>query len=194
MPYGDAAIAAMGIVNRVMMFLMSALLGFGQGYQPVCGYCYGAKKFSRIREGFFFCVKVATVFLLALAVVVFVFAPQIITVFRREDLEVIAIGTRALRFECFALPFYGFYIMNNMLTQTLGRSVRATVLACARQGIFFMPLILALPAFLGLTGLMLAQPAAEILSALLALLCCRITLRELNSEEIAAAESEAAHG
>ena len=184
-PFGDAAIAAIGIVNRILMFLMSALLGFGQGYQPVCGYCYGAKKYSRIREGFFFCVKVSSAVLLVIAVCVFLCSEQIVTLFRRNDLEVIAIGALSLRMECIALPFFGFYVMNNMLTQTLGRSVRATLLACARQGIFFIPLVLILPRWIGLTGLQAAQPAAEICSALMAMAFCRVTLRELAEEEAA---------
>ncbi|MBR6736531.1 MAG: MATE family efflux transporter [Oscillospiraceae bacterium] len=182
-PYGDAAIAAIGIVNRINMFLFSALIGFGQGYQPVCGYCYGAKKFNRIREGFFFCVKVATVFFTTLGVIVFFNAPDIVALFRREDAEVIAIGTRMLRFECFVLPFVGFYFMNNMLTQTLGRSLRATILACARQGIFFLPALPILSSALGLLGVQLAQPTSEFCSFLLACCFCVTTLRELKQEE-----------
>lgn len=182
-PYGDAAIAAIGIVNRIYMFLISALLGFGQGYQPVCGYCYGARKFDRIREGFFFCIKVSAVFFTSLAVVIFFAAPEMVAFFRREDAEVIAIGTRMLRFECMAMPFMSFYIMNNMLTQTLGKSARATILACARQGIFFLPVLPILSALFGLFGIQIALPVAEFCSCMLALYCCRITLRELKQEE-----------
>lgn len=183
-PFGDAAIAAIGIVNRVYMFLTSALIGFGQGYQPVCGYCYGAKKYDRIREGFFFCVKIATVFFTLLGIVVFFAAPNIVAFFRKEDADVIAIGTRMLRFESFALPFVSFYIMNNMLTQTLGKSMRATILACARQGIFFLPALPILSSALDLLGIQLAQPTSELCSFLLACYFCKLTLRELKQEEL----------
>ena len=189
-PFGDAAIAAMGIVNRVTMFLNSALIGYGQGFQPVCSYCYGAKKFSRIREGFFFCIKTASGFLAALALLVFFRADAIVEIFRRGDAEVIAIGAAALRYESLMVPLCGFYIMNNMLTQTTGRSARATILACARQGIFFIPTVIVLTRTIGLAGLQLSQPISELLSAAMAFVFCRITLRELDAEERAARAAE----
>ena len=159
---GDAAIAAMSIVNRVTMFANSALIGFGQGFQPVCGMNYGAKKYERVKEGFWFCVKYAFIFLLVVAAAGCIFAEPIITAFRRDDAEVIRIGTTALRFHCVAFPLSAWIVMCNMMLQSIGRAVRASVVAASRQGLFFIPLIFILPQFFGLTGVQMCQMAADI--------------------------------
>ncbi len=157
-PYGDAAIAAMSIVSRISQFAISALIGFGQGFQPVCGFNYGAKKFSRVREAFWFCVKVSTVVL-------------------------IFIGTVALRMQCVALPLSGWVIMNNMMTQTIGKTFKASLLAAARQGIFFVPAVLVLPPLLGILGIQMAQPVADICAFLLAVVINRSIMKEMKEEE-----------
>ena len=105
-PFGDAAIAALSIVSRYMMFIGSAMIGFGQGFQPVCGFNFGAKRYDRVLESFWFCVKVSAVFLTALAVVSFIGAPQIMRVFRKEDLDVIEIAFRLDRHVQHADPDY----------------------------------------------------------------------------------------
>ena len=102
--YGDAAIAAMSIVCRYAMFINSSVIGFGQGFQPVCGFSYGAGKFGRVREAFWFCVKVVTVILVVLCVISLPFSGQIIALFRRDDPQVIEIGTLALRLQLLTLP------------------------------------------------------------------------------------------
>lgn len=178
-PFGDAAIAAMSIVGRIMFFAASALIGFGQGFQPVCGFNYGAKKYQRVREAFWFCVKISSVVLLVLAVAGYLSAETLITVFRKNDPEVIAIGTRALRFQCMTLPLNGWIIMNNMLTQTIGKTVRASLLAASRQGLFFIPAILILPMVFGIGGIEAAQPVADFLSFALAMVLNRKTMKEL---------------
>ena len=142
--YGDAAIAAMSVVSRAMMLAQSALIGFGQGFQPVCGFNYGAGLYHRVKEGFRFCVKWSTVFLTAVSVLGLVLAPQIIAVFR-NDPEVIAFGARALRLQCLAFPLCGVIVISSMLTQTINKVWQASVLAVARQGLFFIPAVLALP-------------------------------------------------
>ncbi len=103
-PFGDAAIAAMSIVSRIMMFINSSLIGFGQGFQPVCGFNYGAKRYDRVLEAYHFCLRVAVVLLTVLGIVCFIFAPNILALFRKTDLEVIEIGALALRFQCMTLP------------------------------------------------------------------------------------------
>ena len=103
-PFGDAAIAAMSITVRIMIFIGSSLIGFGQGFQPVCGFNYGAKKYDRVLEAYHFCLKVGVVLLSILGIICFIFAPEIIALFRKEDLEVIEIGTVALRYQCLTLP------------------------------------------------------------------------------------------
>ncbi|GHV88068.1 hypothetical protein AGMMS50267_04280 [Spirochaetia bacterium] len=104
--YGDAAIAAISITNRVVMFAGSALIGFGQGFQPVCGFNYGAKRYGRVKKAFWFCVKSSFVVLIVIAAAAFIFAPQVIALFRRDDPEVIRIGALSLRFAVPQLPRY----------------------------------------------------------------------------------------
>ena len=108
--YGDAAIAGMSVTTRVMMFVSSALIGFGQGYQPVCAFNYGANKKNRVREGYFFCVKYGTMFLLVMAALCLCFAPSIIGWFR-DDPQVIAVGKTALRWQAAALPLLAFTVI-----------------------------------------------------------------------------------
>ena len=158
----SATIAAMSIVNRFVMFINSAVIGFGQGFQPVCAFCWGAGRTVRVREAFFYCVKVTSVILLVLAATAFGFAGTIIRFFRAEDPIVVSIGTRALRLQLLTLPLWGFYTMANMCTQSIGFGGRALLVSSARQGIFLIPALLILPRVFGITGLQLSQPAADI--------------------------------
>ena len=180
--YGDAAIAAMSIVSRFIMFINSTVIGFGQGFQPVCGYCYGAGRYSRVREAYAFCVKVSTIILLVLSVISFVFARPIVTVFRRDDPLVIEIGTFALRAQLLTLPLWGFITMSNMFTQSIGYGVRATIIATARQGIFLIPALLILPPLLGLRGIQIAAPVSDVLTLFLAYGIVAGILRQLKAK------------
>ena len=166
-PYGDAAIAAMSVVSRIMNFASSALIGFGQGFQPVCGFNYGAQLYGRVRRAFWFCVKVSTVCLVVIAVAGACFSPQLIALFR-DDPVVVEYGTTALRLQWLSFPTVGFVTMSNMMLQTIGRTRPATVLAMGRQGLFFLPFILVLPGFLGMLGVQLSQPLADLLTFVIA--------------------------
>ena len=179
-PYGDAAIAAMSVVSRIMMFANSALIGFGQGFQPVCGFNYGADKYDRVKEAFWFCVKVSTAVLLGLAVLGGFLSGHLIWIFR-NDPDVIQIGTTALRFQCVTFALNGWIIMNNMMMQTMGKTVPATILAASRQGLFFIPALLILPQFLGLTGIQCAQAVSDVFTFALTTLLNRKVMRSLNS-------------
>ncbi len=160
---GDAAIAGMSITTRVMMMLSSALIGFGQGYQPVCSFNYGAGLKKRVREGYFFCLKYSTIFLFVVGVICFIFAPDIIGIFRNDE-DVIAVGQVALRWQAATLFLSGCIVMSNMMLQSIGKGVKATITSSARNGIFFIPLILILPQFLGIFGVEITQACADILS------------------------------
>lgn len=166
-PYGDAAIAGMSIVSRIMMFVIMALIGYGQGFQPVAGYNWGAKRYDRLWQAFWFSVKVGTIALSLIGLVVFIFAPDIIAVFRRNDPSVIAIGSLALRMQCVMLPFQVCIIMANMLFQSIGMGSRAAILALARQGLCFMPVIVVLSQVLGLLGIQMSQPTADFMTFLI---------------------------
>ncbi len=191
-PYGDAAIAAMGVVQRIMMFGGSAMIGFGQGFQPVCGFNYGARLYHRVKEGFWFCVKTSTGFLLAVSALGFAFAPWLIALFR-DDPEVVAIGTAALRFQCVTLCLSGWTVMSNMMLQTIGKTAGATFLAMSRQGVFFIPLVYVLSHSLGLLGVETTQSAADVLTVLCAVPIQLRALRELDTLERAARAGEAEH-
>jgi putative MATE family efflux protein len=162
--YGDAAIAAISIVMRVVMFANSAILGLGQGFQPVCGFNYGAKRYDRVKEAFWFCVKFSAAGLIALSVLAWTWAPGIIAIFRSGDAEVIRIGVLSLRLQFLTIPLMGWVIMNNMLFQTTGKSLSASTLAVARQGLFLLPLLYALARALGLFGIQISQPLADLMT------------------------------
>ncbi|MDY3267558.1 MAG: MATE family efflux transporter [Phocaeicola sp.] len=167
--YGDAAIAGMSIVTRICMFINSFVIGFGQGFQPVCGFNYGAGLYTRVREGFWFCVKTGVVFLAICSIIGYIFAPEVVSWFRKDDPLVIEIGARALRWQLITLPLGSWVILCNMLLQTIRIPGRALVLSSARQGLFFIPLILLLPHFLGLQGVEMCQATADFCSFILAI-------------------------
>ncbi len=184
-PYGDAAIAAMSVVSRIMMFANSALIGFGQGFQPVCGFNYGAGKNSRVKEAFWFCVKVSTVALLFASILCGILSGHLIGIFR-DDPDVIRIGTAALRFQCVTFVLSGWIVMNNMMMQTMGKTLPATVLAASRQGLFFIPALLILPRFLGLLGIQCAQAVSDVLTCILTTIINRKVMSGMQDEEGAA--------
>ena len=164
---GDAAIAGMSIVSRILMLMMSALVGFGQGYQPVCSYNYGAGLYKRVKEGYFFCVKYGTVILACLGALCLIFAKPVVGWFR-DDPAVIAVGSTALRWQAAALPLMATSILTNMMLQATGKSLKSSITSSSRNGIFFIPLILILPRFFGLLGVEMTQAWADALSFLLA--------------------------
>lgn len=160
-PFGDAAIAGMAIVMRIMQAVNSVLVGLGQGFQPVCGYNYGAALFGRVKEGYWFCVRLATAVLLCIAVAVALAAPLLIEVFR-SDPDVVAVGTVALRIQCCTVALTGFNMISNSMQQTMGKTVIASFLALCRQGLFLAPAVLILPMFLGLFGVQIAQSISDV--------------------------------
>lgn len=183
--YGDAAIAAMGIVQRIMMFGASAMIGFGQGFQPVCGFNFGAGLYKRVKDGFWFCVKVSFLFLSGISVLLFIFAPEIISVVQRNDPDVIRYGALALRFQCITFPAQSWIIMSNMMEQSIGRTFPATFLSAARQGVFFIPAIFILTALFGLTGIQLSQAAADLATLLCAIPIHIYVLKTMSADKIA---------
>lgn len=180
---GDAAIAGMSVVTRAIMLIVSALIGFGQGFQPVASFNYGAGRKRRVREGYLFCVKYGTIFLSIGAVAGLVFAPQIVAFFR-DDPEVIAVGTMALRAQAIVLPLQPSIMLTNMLLQSIGKGVRASITSAAKSGIFFIPLILILPRLFGLFGVEITQACADLLSAMLAIPMAAAELKRLQNDDL----------
>lgn len=179
--YGDAAVAAMSIVSRIFMFLMSVVLGIGQGFQPVAAFNYGAKKYRRVRDAALFTVAAATVAVVAFGSVCYLFAPELIRAFQNDG-EVLSIALPAFRYQAIALIFEPVIVSCNMLYQSVGRAAIATPLAMCRQGIFFLPLILTLPSAFGIAGIQAAQPLADVLTFLVTLPFFILFLSRLSKE------------
>ncbi len=182
MPYGDAAIAAMAIVGRIVMFIGSAMIGLGQGFQPVSAYNFGARKYARLRKAFYFTVKAGMIVLGVLAVLGFLFPAPIVRLFR-DDPRVIEIGSRALRFQCIAVIMQPFSVTSNMMFQSIGRSKEASFMAMLRSGLYYIPSLLILPLFLGLTGIECAQMVSDILTTLTCIPFVARFMRETPDED-----------
>lgn len=182
--YGDAAIAAMSIVGRVCMFLFCITTGIGQGLQPVSAFNFGAKKYSRVRKGFFVSFLLGTVTMAILATLGFLFAEPIVQIFR-NDPDVIRIGSQALRYQCMSLAFVPLAMNANMLFQSIGQSKTALFLACLRSGISFIPTILLLSRIYGLLGVQISQPIADVITGIVTLPFLILFLKELPKDAIA---------
>lgn len=159
--FGDSAIAGMSIVGRCCYFVYSAIIGLGQGFQPLCGFCYGARLYDRVKEGYMYCVKLGTTFLTIVAIAGFAFAEPIVREFR-HDADVVAVGAPALRWQLLTFPLIATIIVSNMLMQTIRKPIRANILAAARSGLFFIPLVFILPRVMGLFGLEISQAVADV--------------------------------
>ena len=161
--YGDAAVAGMSIVSRIFMFIISVAIGTGQGFQPVAGFNYGARKYRRVEKACVFTMCASFCFLSVIVAACWFNAESLIKLFR-DDPEVTAIALPAFRYQCFACFLQPVIVAGNMLFQSIGKSGRATFLACCRQGVFFIPLILTLPRMFGLLGIEICQPISDVLT------------------------------
>ena len=177
--YGEISIAAFTVVNRITMFLGASMIGFGQGFQPVCGYNYGAGLFARVKKSFYFCIIVSTGFFTILTVLCIGMTDNIVSLFS-DDYEVISLGASILRYQCISVPLMGWIIMSGMFLQNIGRFKDATIVSAARQGIVFIPLILILPHVWGIYGIILVQPIADIGTFLISLPMGIKALRSMN--------------
>ncbi|MGN0775787.1 MAG: MATE family efflux transporter [Candidatus Ventricola sp.] len=170
--FGAAALAGMGLCVRAAALVASAVIGFGQGFQPVCGVAFGAGDMERVRSAYRFCLRCVTVALLFAGAAVFLFARPLLLRFGPEE-DVLAFASSALRAQSVVFFAQGAIIMMNMLTQALGLTVRASLVAASRQGFVFIPLVLLLPRLLGQAGLILCQSVSDVLSLLLCFLITR---------------------
>ena len=181
--YGTSALAAINVANRITMFMTSACLGFGQGFQPVAGFSWGAKRFDRVRESFRFSMIACVAGISAVALVVGIFARPILLLFTEDDAELVRIGVFSLRIQCLAMPFHGFGIIVNMLCSGIGRALPSLLLGLARQGICFFPILPLMVRLWGVWGIASVQGAADMLVMLLAVpiavrVSCDIRRRE----------------
>ena len=183
--YGDEAIAAFSIVSRIMMLACAAMIGYGQGFQPVCGFNYGAGLFDRVRRAFWHSCSVSTVYCTALALLGWFFAGPLVALFRADDPEVIRIGSEVLRFQCYSFPLTGFIVLANMYLQNIRKTIPAIIMASARQGIFFLPALYIGYAVWGFTGIEISQMLADICSFLFAVPVVLHALKAMDHQPIA---------
>ena len=180
-PFGNEAIAAMGIVKRVMSLAMFTLFGFSQGFLPVAGFNYGAKNFKRLAEATRFSIKVTTIFTIYASILLIIFSRFIISWFS-NDQEVIDIGSQALRAYSYPFPLLGFQMICFSLFQALGKAIPAGLLSISRQGILLIPLVLLLPRYIGLDGVIYAQPIADALTIVMTALLALIVFTQIRKE------------
>lgn len=182
-PFGASALSALSIVNKYALFIHAGLIGFCQGFQPVSGFNFGAKRYDRVRQAFSFCLKVGVIFLGLLGVLSFIFAPYIMTFFRENDKEVIDIGTLAIRFQSITFPLQAVAMMSQFLSQSIGYGGRASIIAMGRQGLFLIPLYIILSKTLGLLGLQMSQAVSDVLTFFVAIIITVGVLRNLKELE-----------
>lgn len=177
-------VAAFTVVNKITMLAFSAVIGFGQGFQPICGFNYGAKRYDRVCAAFRFCIKISTAFLIVMGALCAVFSGRLVGIFR-DDPAVIAIGTVIMRCQCATFWLVGVVVMTNMLYQNIGRMVSASLLASSRSGLFLIPAVLILPRVItpAVWGVYLAQPTSDVLAFALALPLAIKMYRELTSRQ-----------
>ena len=177
--YGDAAVAGMSIVSRIFMFIISVAIGVGQGLQPVASFNYGARKYRRVRQAAIFTIEAAFCMLVVLVGLCWVNGDVLIRLFR-DDPAVTAVALPAFHYQCLAMLLHPIIVVANMTFQSVGASGRATFLACCRQGVFFIPLILILPRTLGLVGVETCQPIADALTFIVSLPFLLAFLKQLD--------------
>ena len=181
--YGSSALAAMGPVTKIMSMGTLIVFGFLKGFQPVAGFSYGAKKFDRLREAIRTAILWSTIFCVIFGLVTAAFPGQIMSLFTKEDAEMIRAGSIALRANGLSFILFGFYTVYSFLFLVMGKAAEGCILGACRQGICFVPAILILPAVWELNGVLYAQPIADAASALIAAVMAVRLHRELRAAE-----------
>lgn len=164
-PYGDAAIAAMSVVNRFSAFVMCVGLGIGQGYQPVASFNYQAKEYKRVKQGLLLTMGIGFCFIACLAIPGFIFADKVVYLFQKNE-DVLEVGIFALRCACIGTMFLPLSVPVNMLYQSIRKAGISSVLSLMRSGLMFIPTLLISTHFLGITGIQISQPLADVLTGL----------------------------
>ena len=170
--YGDGVIAALTISSRIAALAYMIMIGWGQGFQPICAMNYGAKQYDRVKKAFKFAVVGGTLFLIMAAILLYVFSELLIKTMSNDN-EVILVGSEILRMQCITLPLLGYFAISSMLMQNIGQYFGASIISISRQGIFYIPLLYILSNIFGEFGIYLLQPVADVLSFGLAVIVVR---------------------
>ena len=161
--YGDGVIAALTISSRILALAYMIMIGWGQGFQPICAMNYGAKQYDRVKKAFKFVVVGGTLFLIIAAILLYVFSELLIKTMSNDN-EVILVGSEILRMQCITMPLLGYFAISSMLMQNIGQYFWASIISISRQGIFYIPLLYILSNIFGKFGIYLLQPVADVLS------------------------------
>ena len=170
--YGDSLLAALTVSSRISALAYMIMIGWSQGFQPICAMNYGAKKYTRVQEAFKLTAIIGSIFLIFSAILLYVFSNELVKTMT-ADSEVISISVQILHMQCITLPFVGFFAVSSMLLQNIGKYLMASILSVSRQGIFFIPLLYILSGLFSQYGIYLLQPVADILSFALAVFVCK---------------------
>lgn len=181
--YGGSVLAAMGPVTKIMSMGTLIVFGFLKGFQPIAGFSYGAKKFDRLWEAIKTAILWSTAFCVIFGAIAAVFSTQIVSLFTKEDAEMVRVGSIALRANGLSFALFGFYTVYSFLFLVMGKAAEGCILGACRQGICFIPAILILPAVWGLNGVLYAQPIADIISAIVTVVMAVRLHRELRIAE-----------
>lgn len=183
--YGKSALAAMGPVTKIMTVGTLIVYGFLKGFQPIAGFSYGAGKYDRLHEAIRIAILWSTAFCVIYGLIAIIFSRNIIALFTKSDLEMIHIGSKALRANGLSFMFFGFYTVYSFLFLVMGKAKEGAFLGACRQGICFLPCILILPALLNLDGILIAQPVADVLAAIITVFMARHLQKELSMHAVA---------
>jgi len=179
---GDAALDAMSIVSKIFMIVFSVSLGIGQGYQPVCGYNYFAKRYDRVKEAMFFTLIVGFSLMVVTCVVLFILAEPVMKAFVSDSPKAIEIGVNTIRFQSITMPFLSLNVIANMSFQSTKKKISATILSCCRQGIFFIPFVFILPLMFDVVGIELTQALSDFATFLFTIPFFIKFVKELNEK------------
>lgn len=170
--YGDSLLAALTVSSRISAIAYMIMIGWSQGFQPICAMNYGAMKYTRVQEAFKLTAIIGSIFLIFSAILLYIFSSELVKTMT-SDIEVISISVQILCMQCITMPFVGFFAVSSMLLQNTGKYLMASILSVSRQGIFFIPLLYILSALFSQYGIYLLQPIADVLSFALAVFMVR---------------------
>lgn len=170
--YGDSLLAALTVSSRISALAYMIMIGWSQGFQPICAMNYGVKKYTRVQEAFKLTAIIGSIFLVFSAILLYVFSAELVKTMT-SDIEVISISVWILRMQCITMPFVGLFAVSSMLLQNIGKYLMASILSVSRQGIFFIPLLYILSCLFSQYGIYLLQPFSDILSFALAVFMVR---------------------
>lgn len=167
--FSDSALAAVSVANKCTRLVGSAIMGFGQGFQPVAGYCYGAKRYHRVDRAFWVSTGIGAAIAVVIGSAMGIFAPKLVSVFAADDAEIIRLGTLMIRTQCVTMFAHVWVMIINGLFQALGRALPAAILGLSRQAICLIPAVIVLSLLFGVNGLAVSQATSDLLSMAIAI-------------------------